>query len=118
MRRKTVANDTPLRRYVDTVLAGYASIFLCRAERIMKTERHAFIVRIWNEVMEIGPRTVWRGSVMHVSSAKQIHFTDLDGMVRFIQEQAGMQSKRNLPWFLTWLFEGYREVARKWASRH
>ena len=64
----------------------------------MKTNTHAFIVRIWHEATDNrGNVTVWRGTIDHVGSENSVHFHDLDGITRFIQEQIGIRNKGSGP---------------------
>lgn len=61
----------------------------------MRDEMHAFIVRVWHEAGdEDGHSGAWRGSIDHVGSAHRQYFHDLDGIVRFIEEQLGVAGKR------------------------
>jgi hypothetical protein len=61
----------------------------------LENDSHAFIVRVWVESQDgQGRWAVWRGSIDHVGENKRLYFQDLKGVVRFIQEQAGI-SKRS-----------------------
>jgi hypothetical protein len=58
-------------------------------------DTHAFIVRIWHEATDDeGHTTAWRGTIDHVGSESRLYFQDLDGILRFIQEQTGMSPKQ------------------------
>ena len=53
----------------------------------MKKDIEAFIVRVWQEAENIkGKQAVWRGSIVHVGSNRQLYFYSLDSIARFIQE--------------------------------
>lgn len=66
---------------------------------MVQGDTHSFIVRIWHETEDDeGNIIVWRGSVDHVGSDKRLYFQDLDGMVRFIEEQVGSNDSR-VPWW-------------------
>ncbi len=55
----------------------------------------SFIVRIWYETAaERKDQPVWRGSIDYVGQNKRLYFQDLDGIKRFIQEQAGLNRAR------------------------
>jgi hypothetical protein len=58
----------------------------------------SFVVRIWPEAFDgEGNATAWRGSIDHVGSDKRLHFQDLDRLVRFIQEESGIQADALAP---------------------
>ncbi len=77
------------------MLAAEASIFSCR-EIHVQGDTQAFIVRIWHEALDDeGNITAWRGSIDHVGRDQRLYFHDLDGIVRFIQEQTGVDSRRS-----------------------
>lgn len=58
-------------------------------------ETHAFIIRIWpEEIDKEGNRTAWRGTIDHVGTDRRLYFQDLDGIVRFIQEEIGVKKGR------------------------
>lgn len=77
------------------MLAGEASIFSFR-EIPVQGDTHAFIVRIWHEALDDeGNIVAWRGSIDHVGSDNRLYFQDLDGIVRFIKERAGVNTKRS-----------------------
>ena len=55
----------------------------------MHSDTQSFIIRIWDEAVDDeGQVVTWRGSIDHVGSGKRLYFCDLDGIGRFIQEQA------------------------------
>ena len=61
----------------------------------MHDDTHAFIVRIWHETADVdGSAGAWRGSIDHVGSTRRHYFQDLDGIVRFIEEQLGVAGRR------------------------
>jgi hypothetical protein len=71
---------------------------------------HSFIVRVWCETEEPGDKEhTWRGSVEHVGSGLRLHFYDLDGVTRFIQEQTGTPDWQNRRWW---------QRLRVWIKRH
>ena len=58
----------------------------------MQSDTHSFIVRIWYEGLESdGTIKTWRGSIEHVGNGQRLHFTDLERVVNFIQEQAWLK---------------------------
>ena len=58
----------------------------------MQSDTHSFIVRIWYEGLESdGTIKTWRGSIEHVGNGQRVHFTDLERVVDFIQEQAWLK---------------------------
>jgi hypothetical protein len=58
-------------------------------------DTQAFIVRVWHEAEDDeGHLITWRGSIQHVGSDKRYYFQDLNGIVRFIREQTGMNIRR------------------------
>jgi hypothetical protein len=60
----------------------------------MREETQSFVVRIWREVVDgQGKTVVWRGSIDHVGANKRLYFADLDAVVRFIRQQAGMAAR-------------------------
>ncbi len=62
----------------------------------MQRDTHSFIVRVWHEAVNSKGRvTTWRGSIDHVGSDQRLYFDDLEGVVRFIQEQAGLSIRRS-----------------------
>ena len=55
-------------------------------------EMQSFVVRIWQETADGNGRAgIWRGSIDHVGSGKRLYFCDLNGIVRFVQEQSGLE---------------------------
>jgi hypothetical protein len=52
----------------------------------MPTERaqHLFVVRIWQEIDAVAATAQWRGSVKHVLSERNHHFTHLPDLLTFI----------------------------------
>jgi hypothetical protein len=62
---------------------------------LVQGDTQAFIVRIWHEAEDDEGRPVaWRGSVQQVGSDSRLYFQELDGIVRFIQEQTGIKARR------------------------
>jgi hypothetical protein len=58
-------------------------------------DTHAFIVRIWHEELDHeGNGLAWRGSIHHVGSNQRLYFQDLEGIVRFVREQSGINAQR------------------------
>lgn len=73
----------------------------------MENETHAFIIRVWYEAQDNeGKILTWRGSIDHVGGNKRLYFQDLNGVVKFIQEQSGIYKKQhsiNLRSFVMWI---------------
>ena len=60
----------------------------------MQGDTHAFIVRIWHEELDSeGNGLAWRGSIQHVGSNKRLYFQDLEGILRFVREQTGINTQ-------------------------
>ena len=60
----------------------------------MEKDIEAFIVRVWQEAENIkGSRAVWRGSIVHVGSNRQLYFYNLESIARFIKEHTQEQSQ-------------------------
>ena len=62
----------------------------------MPSDSHSFVIRIWNDASDADGATnaaasSWRGSIDNVGTGKRVHFSDLEAMVRFIQESSGLQ---------------------------
>jgi hypothetical protein len=56
-------------------------------------DTYAFIVRIWHETQdEEGNIVAWRGSIDHVGSDQRLYFQDMEGILRFIEEQTGVNA--------------------------
>ena len=61
----------------------------------MQDNTHAFIVRVWHEPEDQDSLSgAWRGSIIHVGSECRQHFQNLDGIVRFIEQQLGVPNRR------------------------
>ena len=57
----------------------------------MQADSHSYVVRIWNDAADSSNATPsWRGSIDHVGTGKRHYFSDLQTMMRFIQESAGV----------------------------
>ncbi|MBC7236690.1 MAG: hypothetical protein H5T69_12695 [Chloroflexi bacterium] len=59
----------------------------------MGDETYSFIIRIWHEEPDHPEQSrdlVWRGYIEHVGHGQILHFQDLEGIIRFVQEQTGM----------------------------
>ncbi len=61
---------------------------------------HSFLIRIWDDAEEQdsdAPR--WRGSIENVGSGNRLYFQDLQAILRFIEEESGIQviSRRRWP---------------------
>lgn len=76
----------------------------------MQNDHYSFIVRIWREAEDREHNhSTWRGSIDDVSSNKRLYFNDLDGIIRFIEEQVGsMTGKAPLHWTTRFAREGGR----------
>jgi hypothetical protein len=54
----------------------------------LEDDTHSFVVRIWHEAVDQeGKPTAWRGYVDHIASGKRHYFTDLKGVVSFMEQQ-------------------------------
>jgi hypothetical protein len=83
----------------------------------LKKDIEAFIVRVWQEAENIKDgRNVWRGSIVHVGSNRQLYFFDLNSIARFIRENtedqaqespgASLRPQGNFKYtFLNWIYE-------------
>lgn len=61
----------------------------------MHDDTHAFIIRVWHEAADEDDHSgAWRGSIIHVGSECRQYFQNLDGIVRFIEEQLGVSGRR------------------------
>lgn len=61
---------------------------------MLKSDSEAFIIRIWQENgFQTREEAVWRGSITHVGSNQQLYFCDLNSIVEFINDQAGIQRR-------------------------
>jgi hypothetical protein len=78
----------------------------------MRGETQAFIVRIWHEALDDkGVPAVWRGSVQQVGSDRQFYFQELEGILRFIEEQTGVEARRSTSKWRSWLARIRHEIA-------
>jgi hypothetical protein len=60
----------------------------------LKKDIEAFIVRVWQEAENIkGNGAVWRGSIVHVGSNRQLYFYNLESIARFIKEHTQEQAQ-------------------------
>jgi hypothetical protein len=59
----------------------------------LKKDIEAFIVRIWQEAENMkGRGDIWRGSIVHVGSNRQLYFYNLESIARFIRENTEGQA--------------------------
>jgi hypothetical protein len=59
----------------------------------VQSDTHSFIVRIWYEGLDNdSTMKTWRGSIEHVGYGQRVHFYDLERVVNFIQDQAGLKT--------------------------
>ena len=66
----------------------------------MENITHAFIVRIWHEEDDTDEEvSSWRGSIEHVGEEKRLYFHELEGIIRFIREETGIQTGPPTPWW-------------------
>lgn len=83
----------------------------------MDNETHAFIIRVWYESQDNDGKVVtWRGSIDHVGGNKRLYFQDLNGAVKFIQEQSGIHGKEtvhNWQSFILWIQDEICKFRRK-----
>jgi hypothetical protein len=67
-------------------------------------DTQAFIIRIWHEVLDDrGKIIAWRGSIEQVGSNRRLYFQHWDEMIRFLQEQTGIDLKGRRPRWKSWL---------------
>jgi hypothetical protein len=86
------AHKTIKRRYIFTIPTHPEWIYA------LNSDAHSFVVRIWNDAADADKSSAtWRGSIDHVASGKRIYFRDLQKMMRFIQDSAGVQSASPFP---------------------
>ena len=65
----------------------------------MKNNSHSFIVRIWREGDDDSEVQVsWRGYIDYVGKDKRLHFQDLEGITRFIQQELNLPPTRKNTW--------------------
>jgi hypothetical protein len=85
----------------------------------------AFIVRVWQEAENIkGSQAVWRGSIVHVGSHRQLYFYNLESIARFIREHTQEQpqeysdpSDQHLNYYLQTVFHQSYERIHSLAAR-
>jgi hypothetical protein len=66
----------------------------------LEQDIHSFVIRIWHEEIDPQGRIVyWRGTVDHVSSGKRAHFSDIEGLIRFIEQQTGLARGIRVGWW-------------------
>ena len=65
-----------------------------RNHKPLLSQTHAFVVRVWWEPGLTRPdgRPLWRGQVQHAASGRSFIFQSLDEMLRFIQDQTGVEN--------------------------
>lgn len=57
-------------------------------------ETQSFVVRVWHEATDQqGNVIAWRGSIAHVGTARRLHFQDLEKVIQFIAEEAGIHAE-------------------------
>jgi hypothetical protein len=100
------------------MLAKYASIFrfntIIHQDILLENETHAFIIRVWSEAQDReGNILTWRGSIDHVGGSKRLYFQDLDGAVRFIQEQTGISKKQKTSNWKSLMMWVQNEIAKR-----
>lgn len=70
----------------------------------MTEDTQSFIVRIWHESANRSESaSAWRGCVDHVGTGQRLYFCDLQGAVRFIEQQASMDPNRLGTGWRAWL---------------
>jgi hypothetical protein len=70
----------------------------------MQNKAHSFVIRIWRE--EDTEKTPWRGYIDYVGKDKRLHFHDMEGITRFIQQELNLPSPKKNGWWQkleTWL---------------
>ena len=97
-----------------------ASIFIFQ-ESGLQADTHAFIVRIWQEdASGEGQAVLWRGSIEAVGNGPRQYFSDLQAMVRFIQEQLGQEANQPVNCLqMAWsrFYDGVRAFSRRLFGR-
>jgi hypothetical protein len=79
----------------------------------VENDIQAFIVRIWHEEEDDQQeRLIWRGSIEEVGSDKRLYFYDLDGIIRYIQEHTGIDARRSLT-----RWQSFLSSIRSWISK-
>lgn len=72
----------------------------------MQNKAHSFVIRIWNEGdSKNGLQNSWRGYIDYVGKDKRLHFYDLEGITRFIQQELDLPLTEKSGWrqrLLTW----------------
>jgi hypothetical protein len=60
----------------------------------------SFVIRIWDETVGKGEHEAsWRGSIERVGSGKRLYFCDLNAIVRFLQEELGLEARASRGWW-------------------
>ncbi len=82
----------------------------------MRTDPHAFIVRIWidaDTAETASPQ--WHGVIAQVGSQEHLYFFDLDSIKDYIQEHAGLPPQRPYWYhrFRLWLRHASHAILRQ-----
>lgn len=78
-------------------MAGAAIIFYFKRLTVER-DTEAFIIRIWREARDGAGNIEWRGFIDHVGTHQRLYFADLNGIIRFIQEQTGANRAPSTLW--------------------
>ncbi len=85
----------------------------------MDKDTESFVVRLWHEACADGENAHWRGSIDHIGTHRRLYFNELNGIIRFIQDQIGIKATSRTPWLHALLkrisheFEGFRTSGRQ-----
>lgn len=59
----------------------------------------SFLIRIWDDAEEGDPNApLWRGSVENIHTGNRLYFEDLRAILRFIEEETGMEGGSRRRW--------------------
>jgi len=65
----------------------------------MQNNTHSFVIRIWREGdNEADSQASWRGYIDYVGKDKRLHFQDLEGITRFIQQELHLPPAEKTGW--------------------
>ncbi|RLE42615.1 hypothetical protein DRJ16_04630 [Candidatus Woesearchaeota archaeon] len=66
----------------------------------MQNKAHSFVIRIWREGDdENDPQAPWRGYIDYVGKDKRLHFRDIEGITRFIQQELELPPTEKSGWW-------------------
>ena len=86
----------------------------------MQNKAHSFVVRIWREGDDQNdPQSPWRGYIDYVGKDKRLHFHDLEGITRFIQQELDLPTaKKSQAHDVHQIREGHRVATRQKLLAH